>query len=101
MLTVCSSFMPNDCLLVIYNAVVLPYYLHCIELWGNARTMFLQPLRIFQTIYIHLICHASPLEHCEMLAKNLKLLMFDDLFFISITTLMHKYFNNIIASSLS
>ena len=50
---------------------------------------------------MRLICHASPLEHCETLAKNLKLLMFDDLLYISIITLMNKYFNNIKASSLS
>ena len=48
MLTVCFSFMPNDCLLLIYNAFVLPYYLYCIEPWGYACTTFLKPLRILQ-----------------------------------------------------
>ena len=51
MLTVCSSFMPNDCLLLIYNAFVLPYYLYCKELWSNACTTFLQLLRILQKMY--------------------------------------------------
>ena len=35
---------------------------------------------------IRLKCNASPLEHCETLAKNLKLFMFNDLIYISIIT---------------
>ena len=101
MLTECSSFMPNDCLLLIYNAFVLSYYLYCTELWGNACTTFLQPFRILQKKCIRSICDASPIEYCETLVENLKLLMFDDLLYVSIITLMYKYFNNITASCLS
>ena len=54
MLKLSSYFMPQDCLLHIYNAFILSYFYYYIIIWGNSHKKYLNPLIVNSTK----ICHS-------------------------------------------
>lgn len=94
MLKILHNFLPRGCLISIYNAYILPYLSYCIEVWGNACSSYLYPLLILQKKCIRIVCNAPYLEHCKPLAKNLNVLLLNDLYFVSVAVLMYKAFHD-------
>ena len=84
-------FMPQDCLLYIYNAFILSYFNYCIIIWGNAHKKYLNLLLILLKHAIRLICKASFADHCAPLAKQCNIFFVHDLF----TFVYYKYMYNI------
>jgi len=48
LLKLSRRFLPKECLHMIYNAYILPYLLYCIELWGNACSTYVHPIKVVQ-----------------------------------------------------
>ena len=63
MISMCSYFIPRNCLISVYNSFVLPYLMYCIEIWGNSHTNYLQPVRVLQKKCIRLIANVPINEH--------------------------------------
>ena len=36
-----QNYVNNKSLIKLHNSFILPYYIYCVEIWGNARTLFL------------------------------------------------------------
>ena len=99
MLHVIHNYLPSECLLSVYNAFAMPYLTYCIELWGNARTTYLNPIKLLEKKCIRYICNAPCLAHFKPLAKSIHALLFKDLYTLSVDSLMYKAFHNRIISS--
>ena len=63
------------------------------EYWGSANKTEIDKLIILQKKCLRLISHAHPLSHCLPLAKNLNILMINDLFVYNILVLMYSVHN--------
>jgi hypothetical protein len=99
MLKYCCKFLPRSCLLCIYYSFVYPYLMYGLFLWGTAGKTVLEATVILQKKCIRVICGSHYLAHVLPLARNLGLLMFDDLLKYCVLTFMFKVYNNQINSS--
>jgi hypothetical protein len=78
----------------------LPNTVYCAEIWGNAHTTFIEPLRVIQKSCIRVICKKPPVTHCAPLAKDLGVVLLDDLYYLSVIVFMHKiYFNSLVLTN--
>ena len=75
------KFLPKTCLILIYNAFMLPFISRGIEFWGVAMKYLMDPLQVLQKRCIRIISHVYPREHTAPFAKDLHILLFYDFYF--------------------
>ena len=94
MVKIFSKFLPMYYLLSIYHSFIAPYLTSGIEFWGTACEVLLHPLRIAQKHCVRLIAGVSRLEHCAPIARNLNILLLNDLCNFHILSVIFKVYNN-------
>ena len=84
-----------NCLILLYNALVLPNLMYCYNVCecSNARTM--KPLIVMQKRIIRVICHAAPYAHTEPLFQFLHMLRLDQLSFYTRSNFIYKSLNEL------
>ena len=65
---------------MLYNAFVYPYFMYCIEVWGNAYQSYLEPLVKLQKRAARTITGARKYEHTLPLFQNLNLLNIKEIY---------------------
>ena len=63
----------------LYFTFVYPYLIYGVEIWGNACSVYLEPLVKLQKMCLRIITFSSYLEHTEPLFQNLEILNFQSL----------------------
>ncbi len=91
MLRLCK-FLPQSCLLSMYNAYALPYLTNGIEYWGVCAKSLIDPLLVLQKCCIRLIVKAHRVAHCAPIAKFCNILFINDLFDYNTVCFMYKVY---------
>ena len=78
-------------LLQLYHSFVTPYLIYCLEIWGNASDIHLQPLITTHTKIVRIITFSSYCSHTNILFKHLNVLPFKKLLFLRIGFHMFRY----------
>ena len=63
-------------LLNLYHAIMFPYLIYCVEIWGNAVNIYLDPLIKLQKKIIRVITFSQHLAHTNDLFVQLQILPF-------------------------
>ena len=58
-------------LLMVYNALILPYFMYCCELWGNTYSSRMNSLILLQKRAVRIIDNASYRDHTSKILKNI------------------------------
>ena len=74
----------------LYYTFVYLYLIYEVEIWGNACSVYLDPLVKLQKKCLRIITFSSYLEHTESSFQNLQILNFQELVFHRIAMLMFK-----------
>ena len=84
----------SNYLLLLYNALILPFLNYCLQVWGNSYPSNLLRLVTLQKKIVRIIDHAAFLEHTSPLFKKHKILKVHDLVKISLINVMHNFLTN-------
>ena len=86
-----QHMLDSRCLLLLYNALVLPYLNYCLQIWGSSYVSKFSRLITLQKKIIRIIDHAYYLEHTSPIFKKYQILKFPDLVKASHINVMHNY----------
>ena len=87
-----SQFMlDSQYLLLLYNALILPFFNYCLQIWGNTYPSNISKLVILQKKIVRIIAHAHYRDHTNPLFKKYKILKLHDLIDISLIKVMHSF----------
>ena len=92
------QYLDKKALLNIYYSYIYPYFIYCIEVWGNASHCHLHPLFLLQKKIIRIMTFSPYLAHTETLFINLEILPLDKLILNKIAIMMYKYANDMLPS---
>ena len=81
-------------LLLLYNALVLPFLNYCLQIWGNSYTSNLSNLVTAQKKIIRIVDHAGSRAHTSPIFKKHKILKLMDLVKNCHLNIMHNYLTN-------
>ena len=85
------AVLDQQCLLTLYNSFIYPYLIYCIENWGTASQIHLQPLFLAQKMVVRIITFSHYLAHTQTLFQTLSILPVDKLILNQIDIVMYKY----------
>ena len=85
-------FLDKHSLLLLYNALVLPYINYCCLVWGFAFPSYLNRIEILQKRAIRVIDGQHRLAHSDPIFKSLEILKVKDIAKQQLLTVMHKKF---------
>lgn len=85
---------------ILYCSLILPYFMYCLEVWGNCYSTHLSPLVILQKKAIRIINKVSPREHTTTLFQKSGLLKLKDLIALQTLVVMHKAKHNLLPREL-
>ena len=74
----------------LYFSFIYPYLTYCVEIWGNACNIHLDPIVKLQNKCIRTITYSSYLEHTQPLFDSLNILCFHKLVIQRISLMMFK-----------
>ena len=83
----------KNLLLMLYNALILPYLTYCVCIWGSNYQSTLHPIIVAQKRAIRVIAGVPPRTHTTPLFQDLKILKFDDLVHYQILNILHDFLN--------
>ena len=86
-----SYYLTKSLLLLLYNALILPYLSYCPVIWGSNYETTMKPLIILQKRAVRLISGSRPLSHTSNLFRNLKILKITDVVKYQILLIMHDF----------
>ena len=86
----------QKCLLTLYNLFVYPYLIYCIEIWGTASQIHLQPLFLAQKRVVRIITFSHYLAHTHNLYFRACQYYRLKGYFHQIGIVMYKYCNGLI-----
>lgn len=90
-------FLPKRTLVMIYNSLILPHLIYCIEIWGNTFSSILKPLVTLQKKLVRLITFSNYRAHTPPLFRSLKILNVNQLCVLYSSLLIFDLKNNIFA----
>ena len=79
-----KDFLDMNTLIQMYHSFVFPYLIYCIEIWGNASAIHLEPLIKIQKKSIRAITFSEFSAPSEPLFQRTNILNFDKLVFQTI-----------------
>ena len=95
-------FVTSKILSSVYYAIVYPFLLYGITVWGNASKTFLTPIFILQKKFVRMATSndgfpdiPGPLEHTTPLFHKLKILTIFDIYRLQLGKLVFETLNNI------
>ena len=89
------SLLPINTLILVYNALFLPFLQYGIIVWGQTFTSYLEPLVLIQKKIVRAIAHQHPLSHTLPIFKSLKLLQLYDIFRIKLLCFVYESINKL------
>ena len=81
----------SNYLLMLYNALILPFLNYCLQIWGNTYPSNMSRLVILQKRIVRIIAHAHYRDHTNPLYKKYKILKLHDLVDISLVKVIHSF----------
>ena len=89
-----SQILDIDSLRMLYCTLYLPHITYCCEIWGTAYKSNIECINKSQKRVIRIISKANRLAHTTPLFSGLKLLKFEDLVSLKISSFMFRVRNN-------
>ena len=86
-----KKFLPEHSLLMIYNALILPYINYCNIIWGNCSMTKLDHIFLLQKKAVRICTKSSYLSHTDPLFKRLRMFKVYDINTLQIAIFMFKY----------
>ena len=86
-----KHFLPEKSLIMIYNALILPYISYCNIAWGNCSKTRLEHLLLLQKKAARICTNSAYLSHADPLFHHLKIFKIHDINTLQIAIFMHKY----------
>ena len=86
-----KHFLPAHSLVMIYNALILPYINYCNIIWGNCFKTKLDHIFLLQKKAVRLCTNSLYLSHTNPLFNRLKVLKIHDINTLQIAIFMFKY----------
>ena len=77
-------------LISVYDALVFSHIQYCLLLWGNAASVYLHHLIVLQKRVFLIIKRKNQFFSSQIIARELNLLLFDDLFIKTCAVFMHS-----------
>ena len=87
--------LPISTLILVYNALFLPFLQYGIIAWGQTFTSYLEPLVLIQKKIVRAIAHQHPLSHTLPIFKSLKLLQLYNIFRIKLLCFVCESINKL------
>ena len=78
-------------LLLLYNALVLPFLTYCLQLWGSSYASNFSRLITLQKRIIRIIDHSGSRDHTSPIFKKYSVIKFLDLIELSHVNVMHSF----------
>ena len=78
-------------LLLLYNALILPYFTYCLVIWGSNYESTLQPVILLQKRAIRLISGVGRIAHTTPLFREMKVLKVVDLLRYQLLLILHDF----------
>ena len=86
-----KHFLPEHSLLMIYNALILPYINYCNIIWGNCSMTKLDHIFLLQKKAVRICTKSSYLSHTDPLFNRLRMFKVYDINTLQIAIFMFKY----------
>ena len=87
-----ARFLLNqNLLMMLYNALILPYLTYCACIWGSNYPTTLHPINVAQKRAVRLIAGVPAGTHTSSLFRDLKILKFNDLVQYQILNILHDF----------
>ena len=86
-----KHFLPEHCLRMIYNALILPYINYCNIIWGNCSKTRVDHILLLQKKAVRICTNSPYLSHTDPLFSRLKLFKVHDINTLQIAIFMFKY----------
>ena len=86
-----KNFISQNSLVILYNALILPYITYCNIVWGNCGSTKINPILNLQKRAVRLITSSQYLSPSNPLFCRLKTLKIEDLHTFQTAVFMHKY----------
>jgi hypothetical protein len=83
----------TNILVKLYYAIIYPFFLYALIIWGNTYPTTLKPLVVLQKKAICIITFSPFDEHSSPIFKRLRLTKLSDLITLLMTTFMYKFHN--------
>ena len=96
-----KHMLDSRCLLLLYNALILPFLNYCLQIWGSSYPSNLANLVIAQKKIMRIIDNAGYRDHTSPIYKKYKVLKLTDLISICHINIMHNYLTNTLPSSIA
>ena len=77
--------------ILLYNALILPYFTYCLVTWGSNYESSLQPLIVLQKRAIRLVAGTGRIAHTGPLFRELRLLKITDLLQYQLLLVLHDF----------
>jgi exonuclease III len=90
-LTKARKVLNSDSLLTLYNCLIYPHFMYCIEVWGTAANIYIDSLFKTQKKAIRIIKSAAFRAETSPLFKELKLLPLAEIYKYCLLLFMFKY----------
>ena len=75
-----------------FDTLIFPYLIYCVEIWGCAKKTHLSPLYLLQKRIVRIITFSDKMAHTNPIFKNLHVLPIDKLIHNRIGVFMYKIF---------
>ena len=75
------------------NLFIYPYFMYCIEVWGNSVKSYYDDLVTSQNRAIRLIVGAKRRTRTTPIYQGLKLMKFHEVYVYCVQLLMYKYYH--------
>ena len=89
-----KHFVTPKILTNVYYAIVYPFLLYGIIIWGSACKTFLSPIHLLQKKIVRLITSEGPYTHSPPLFQQVKLLNIFDIHRLKLGKFVYEIFNN-------
>ena len=84
-------FLPQQTLVTLYNAIVMPHLMYCNIAWGHTFRTHIHKLQVLQKKVVRYITYSDYRSPSTPLFLQLQILPFDEMVSLNCVTLMFKY----------
>ena len=90
------KYLKENTLIILYYSFIYPYLCYCIDVWGNTYKSYIEPLLRLQKKVLRIITGSKKLSHTAPLFNELKILRFEQLYYVSVQMFMYKFYHKIL-----
>ena len=91
-------YLNRNTLINLYNALIYPFLIYSIIIWGNTYPTTTHPLLVLQKKATRIMTFSQLNAHFSPLFRDLSILKFPDLVAFHTAIFMYKFYNNILPS---